>query len=487
MAKGLFIKKNLHDLREEASNKKEGLQRTLTGGNLMMLGIGAIIGAGIFVMTGQAAALYAGPGVVLSFLFAALICVFAAFCYAEFASMIPVAGGAYSYSYITLGEIVAWTIGWAMTLEYLFSSATVAVAWSEYLGSFLGDFGIRLSQRFSEAPFIYDSAIGWMKSGALINVPAMIIMGLIGGLIALGIQTVSRFNNIIVVIKFAVIILFIGCGIAYVNVANWTPFIPSNTGVFGEFGFSGILRGAGVVFYAYIGFDALAMLAQEARNPQKDMSFGMLGSLTVSAVAYILVALVLTGIVGYQLLGGAAPFGVAIDALGPKFLWLRYVAKFGILASLTSVILVMLLGQTRIFYAMAHDGLLPKFFGKVHKKTRTPFYNTIFLTAAGMIVCGLFPVGIIGQLVSIGTLLAFAMVCFGVLILRYRQPSVHRPFKVPFFPWIPLAGTLICVIQMILLPKVIWTMLVLWIFLGYAIYFSFGIRNSVLRKKRKRG
>ena len=485
MTKGLFAKKSIHDMKEDVSGKKGGLERTLTGKTLTALGIGAIIGAGIFVLTGQAAAEYAGPAVVFSFILAAILCVFAAFCYAEFASLIPVAGGPYSYAYATLGEIVAWTIGWGLTLEYLFSAATVSVGWSGYFTSFLSDFGISLPTKIAQAPLSYDIANGWAQTGALINLPAVVIMGFIGGMIAIGIKAAAKFNNVMVVIKLGVIFLFLACGIAYINAENWVPFIPENTGVFGQFGYSGIFRGAGVVFFAYIGFDALSTLAQEAKNPQKDLPVGMVGSLTVSAIVYVLIALVLTGLVGYKELGGSAPFAVAANALGSKFIWLRYVVKLGILAGLTSVILVMLLGQTRIFYTMAHDGLLPKAFGKVHKKFKTPFFNTIVMTIVAMLVCGFFPVGILGQLVSMGTLMAFGIVCFGVLILRYKQPSLHRPFKVPFFPWIPLLGTLACLIQMILLPAVTWVQLVIWTFLGYGIYFSYSIRNSHIRKKKK--
>lgn len=484
MAKGLFAKKTINDMREEASNKKEGLKRTLTGLNLTTLGIGAIVGAGVFVLLGEAASKYSGPGVVLSFIFAALICVFAAFCYAEFASLIPVAGGAYSYAYATLGEIVAWTIGWGLTLEYLFSAATVAVGWSGYFSSFLADFGLSLPEAISKSPLIYDVANGWQRTGAFLNLPAMAVMGFIGGMIAVGIKAAARYNNVIVIIKIGVILLFLACGIGYVNTANWVPFIPENTGIFGEFGLSGVLRGAGVVFFAYIGFDAISTLAQEARDPQKDLPIGMVGSLTISATIYIIIALVLTGIVSYKLLGGPAPFSVAIDALGPNFIWLRYLSKFGILAGLTSVILVMLLGQTRIFYSMAHDGLMPKAFGHVHHKFRTPFFNTIVVTLIGMLISGFFPVGILAQLVSMGTLLAFGIVCFGVLMLRYKQPSLHRPFKVPLFPWIPLAGTLACLIQMLALPGVTWIQFAIWIFVGYGIYFGYGIRHSVIRKKR---
>lgn len=481
MFKKLFAKKSIQDLKSES---KGGLERSLTGLNLIALGIGAIVGAGIFVLIGQASSEYAGPGVVFSFIFAAILCVFAALCYAEFASLIPIAGGPYSYAYATLGEIVAWSIGWSLTLEYLFSSATVSVGWSGYLSSFLADVGINLPMRFSEAPLSYSVASGWAKTGAILNLPAMFIMGAIGGLIAVGIKAAARFNNIMVVVKVGVILLFLGCGIAYVNTANWTPFIPENTGIFGQFGFSGILRGAGVVFFAFIGFDALSTLAQEARNPQKDMPIGMVGSLTISAGIYILLALVITGLVSYKFLGGPAPFSVAIDALGSNFIWLRYVAKFGILAGLTSVVMVMLLGQTRIFYSMAHDGLLPKIFGDIHKKYHTPFWNTLILTGFGMLVCGLLPVGILGQLVSMGTLLAFAIVCIGVLILRYKQPSLHRPFKVPFFPWIPILGALTCLVQMALLPGVTWIQLCIWVGVGFIIYFSYGMRNSHLQKKK---
>ncbi|NGX45127.1 MAG: putative amino acid permease YhdG [Chlamydiae bacterium] len=473
-------------MKEEAASKKSGLQRSLTGFNLTTMGVGAIIGAGLFVLTGQAAAEFAGPAVVLSFVLAALICVFAAFCYAEFASLIPVAGGAYSYSYATLGEFTAWTIGWGLTLEYLFSAATVAVGWSGYFSSLLEDMGLGFPTALASSPLTHSAADGWARTGSIINLPAVIIVGIIGLLIAVGTKAAARFNTVMVIIKFGVIILFLACGIAYVNTSNWVPFIPKNTGVFGEFGFSGILRGAGVVFFSYIGFDALSTLAQEARNPQKDMPVGMLGSLGISALTYVIVALVLTGIVSYKMLGGPAPFTVAIDALGPNFIWLRFVAKFAILAGLTSVILVMLLGQTRIFYTMSHDGLLPKAFGKVHKKYHTPFFSTIFLTIVGMAICGLFPVGILGQLVSMGTLMAFGIVCFGVLVLRYKQPSLHRPFKVPLFPWIPLAGALACFIQMVALPKVTWIQLLVWIFLGYIIYFGYGVRHSHVRKQAKK-
>lgn len=481
--KGLFLKKSIQDLRDEASEKKGGLERSLTGFNIITLGIGVIVGAGVFVLGGQAAAQFAGPSVIFSFILAAIVCAFAALCYAEFASLIPIAGGPYSYAYATLGEFAAWTIGWCLSLEYLFAAATVSVGWSGYLSSLLNDFGLYLPAKIAGPAFAYDAVTGWAKTSSVFNVPAAVIMALMGGLVAVGIKAATRFNNIMVAVKLTIIVLFIACGIAYINTENWVPFIPENTGTFGSFGISGILRGAGVVFFGYIGFDALSTLAQEARNPQKDMPIGMIGSLSVAAVIYILMTLVLTGAISYKFLGGSAPFSDAIDAFGPKFIWLRYLAKFGILVGLTSVVMVTLMAQTRIFFTMSHDGLLPKVFGKVHKKFHTPFITTLVLTLFGIVVCGLFPATTLGLLVTIGTLLAFAIVCFGVVVLRYKQPSLHRPFKVPFFPWIPLMGILVCLLQMVVLPVSIWLQLLIWIAIGYIIYFGYGIRHSLIRKK----
>ncbi len=480
--KRLFLKKSIHDLREEASEKK-GLQRSLSAFNLTTLGIGVLVGAGVFVIGGQAAAQFSGPAVIISFILAAIVSAFAALCYAEFASMIPIAGGPYSYAYATLGEFAAWIIGWCLSLEYLFAAATVSVGWSGYLSSLLNDFGLSLPATINGPVLAYDAATGWSQTGSLFNVPAALIMAAMGLLVAVGIKAANRFNNIMVATKLTVIVLFIVCGFAFINTENWVPFIPENTGTFGSFGWSGILRGAGVVFFGYLGFDALSTLAQESRNPQRDLPIGMIGSLGIAAIIYILMTLVLTGAVGYKLLGGPAPFSDAIDAFGSNFIWLRYVAKFGILVGLTSVVMVTLMAQTRIFYTVSQDGLLPKVFGKVHKKFHTPFFTTIFLTVVGIIVCGIFPASTLGLLVVIGTLLAFAIVCFGVLVLRYKQPSLHRPFKVPFFPWIPLIGMLVCILQMIVLPAAIWLQLMIWIALGLLIYFGYGIRHSVIRKK----
>ncbi|MBS0621141.1 MAG: amino acid permease [Verrucomicrobia bacterium] len=483
MAKGLFAKKTIKSLVDEAAEGKGGLKRHLSALNLTALGIGAIIGAGIFVLTGQAAAEYAGPGILISFIIAAITCIFAALCYAEFASLIPISGSAYSYAYVTMGEFIAWIIGCGLTMEFLFSAATVSVGWSSYFVSLLADIGIHIPACVASAPLSYDVATGWHQTGAAINLPAVFIVAVMGYLVAVGIKAAASFNNIMVVIKMTVIILFIGCGIAYIKADNLTPFIPENTGIYGQFGWSGIFRGASVVFFAFIGFDALSTLAQEARNPQKDLPIGMLGSLGISTIVYIFVGIVLLGLVSYTMLNVPDPIAVAVNALGPKFIWLRFVIKLAILAGLTSVVLVMILGQTRILYTISQDGLLPKAFAKVHEKFHTPFFSTCVVAAAAMVLAGIFPVGILGQLTSIGTLLAFAIVCFGILVLRYTQPALHRPFKTPFVPWIPLAGTAACIFQMVALPAVTWLQLIIWMALGCLLYFSYSVKHSKVRHK----
>lgn len=475
----IFRKKTLTHLINEAENTS-GLKRELTARNLVALGIGAIIGTGIFVLTGTAAANYAGPAIVLSFILSAVGCVFAGLCYAEFSSMIPIAGSAYTYSYATLGEFFAWIIGWDLILEYLFASSTVAVGWSGYLVSFLKDFGIIIPPEFCSAPINHIPGEGWILTGSIINFPAIILVVLVSTLLYVGIKESSRINNIIVFIKVAVILLFIGFGISYINTDNWTPFIPENTGSFGSFGISGIFTGAAVIFFAYIGFDAISTAAQETKNPQKDMPIGILGSLVVCTVLYIAVAAILTGIVNYKELNDPAPIALAIDKAGKSLFWLRPLVKIGALAGLTSVVLVMIMGQTRIFYTMANDGLLPQSFSKIHHKYHTPHVTTIVTGLLAALISGILPIGILGELVSIGTLLAFVIVCVSVIVLRKTNPNAHRPFKVPFVPLFPIIGIVVCMAQMISLPVDTWLRLVIWMAIGFVIYFLYSRKHSKL-------
>ncbi len=486
----LFRRKPVLQLQADAA--AGNLRRALGPANLTALGIGAIIGAGIFVLTGQAAAKYAGPAIVYSFLLAGLACAFAGLCYAEFAAMIPAAGSAYTYSYATLGEFFAWIIGWDLILEYLFAASTVAVGWSGYVVSLFRDWGIEIPAQYASAPYNHvaptDAGFniwrifteGWTSTGAVLNVPAMLIVALATILLIIGIKESARFNNVIVAIKLAVILAFIGFGVFYVNADNWAPFVPPAEGE-GRFGWDGVVRGAGVIFFAYIGFDAVSTAAQEVKNPQRDMPIGILGSLALCTVLYVAVALVLTGIVDFRQLDVPDPIAVGIDAAGPGLAWLRPVVKIGAVAGLSSVILVMLMGQPRIFYAMANDGLLPKAFAAVHPRFRTPWLASLLTGALAMVVAGLFPIGLLGELVSIGTLLAFAIVCAGVLVLRYTDPAIPRPFRVPFVPFVPIAGVLSCGYLMLGLPIDTWARLFVWMALGFVIYFVYGRRHSKLR------
>lgn len=459
-----------------------GLKRTLSANNLISLGIGAIIGAGIFTLTGTAAAQHAGPAVVLSFILAGVACAFAGLCYSEFASMIPIAGSAYTYAYATMGEFIAWIIGWDLILEYLFGASTVAVSWSGYVVSFLRDFGISIPASIAQAPYNYDSTTGvFTATGAVINFPAIFIVAIITTLLVIGISESAKFNNVIVVIKVLVILLFIGFGVFYINKDNLIPFIPESQGP-GAFGFDGIVRGAGIIFFAYIGFDAVSTAAQEAKNPQKDMPRGILGSLIICTIIYILVGLVMTGMVPYEQLNVPDPVAVAVNAGGESLFWLRFPIKIGAIAGLSSVILVMLMGQPRIFYSMSRDGLLPKFFGKIHPKYQTPYITTIITGTVAMVISGFAPINLLGELVSIGTLLAFVIVCAGILVLRYTDPNINRPFKTPLFPYVPILGILVCLYLMAGLPWHTWERLIIWMVIGIIIYFIYGKRHSLVRK-----
>ncbi len=505
MRKKIFTTKPIDQIMQE-SEGKSGLRRTLSATNLTTLGIGAIIGAGIFVITGQAAAQYAGPAILISFIISGIACAFAGLCYAEFASMIPIAGSAYTYAYATMGEFFAWLIGWDLILEYLFAASTVSVGWSGYVVSFLNDFGVHIPAYLTAATgstLINVPGAGWVQETtqlikelavkgidaaslpqevAWFNLPAMFIIAVLTTLLVIGIKESANFNNVMVIVKVSVIVLFIIIGFFFVKTANWKPFIPPNTGEFGHFGWSGIFRAAGVIFFAYIGFDAVSTAAQEAKNPRRDMPIGIMGSLGVSTILYILVAIVLTGIVSYTFLNVADPMAVGVNALGDGMFWLRPIIKIAAIAGLSSVILVMMLGQPRIFYSMSNDGLLPPIFSKVHPKFRTPYVSTILTGSVAMIFAGILPISVLSELVSIGTLLAFTIVCIGIIVLRKTRPELPRPFRTPWVPLIPILGAVVCLAQMVSLPFDTWLRLMIWMGLGFLIYFLYSVKHSKFHK-----
>src|SRR5215510_2626599 len=459
---GIWSKKSLDTLHAESDQSP--LRRSLGKLNLTALGIGSIIGTGIFVLTGTAASQNAGPALVLSMIISAIGCAFAGLCYAEFAAMVPVAGSAYTYAYATVGQIFAWIIGWDLILEYALSVSTVAVGWSGYFVSLSRDLGIEIPAALSSPT-------------AGVNLPALIIVLVVAGLLLIGVKESADTNAWLVAIKSVVLIVFVVAGWSYINRANLTPLVPPNAGRFGEFGWSGVLRGAGVMFFAFIGFDAVSTAAQEAKNPTRDMPIGILGSLTICTILYILVAVVLLGIVPYSELMVADPLAVGIDATGLR--WLSPIIKIAALFGLFSTMLVNLLAQTRIFYSMSRDGLLPGVFSRLHQQFRTPHVSTMLTGGIIALAAGLTPIGVLSQLVSIGTLLAFVLVCIGVVVLRRTAPDVPRPFRTPAVPAVPILGALICLAQMVGLPLATWERLVIWLAIGLVVYAVFGRRHAL--------
>jgi APA family basic amino acid/polyamine antiporter len=476
-----YLAKKPVQLIQQESETSE-LKRTLSAANLVSLGIGCIIGAGIFVMTGQAAAQYAGPAIIISFVLAGLCCAFAGLCYAELASMLPVSGSAYSYSYASLGEIVAWVMGWLLLLEYGVAASTVAVGWSGYVVSFLGNFGIAIPEMLTTPTLQMDHDTHTLINTGGINLPALFGILSMTALLVVGVKESATVNNVIVCVKLAVVVLFVVIGAFYVNPDNWVPFIPENTGDTGRYGWSGILRGAGIVFFAYVGFEAVSTAAQEAKNPKRDVPIGILGSLFVCTLLYMAVALVLTGIVRYDTLNVADPIAKAVDAI--QIPWLSFLVKIGAIAGLTSVMMVLLYGQTRIFYTMSRDGLMPPIFSRVHPKFQTPWINTLLVGSIIGVVAATTPIDILGDLVSLGTLTAFALICFTVLYLRKAEPNLPRPFKVPFSPYFPVLGILFCgyLIFGLLSNPITVQFYVYYLVVGLVIYFAYSHKHSKLQK-----
>jgi len=483
MLKQLLATKPFEHIDTEQRESK--LKRVLGPWQLTLLGVGCTIGTGIFVLTGLEAARHAGPAIVLSFIIAGIGSFFAGLCYAEFSSMVPIAGSAYSYAYATLGEFAAWFIGWDLLLEYMFAAGTVAVGWARYFMKVLDHFDINfLPAALTSAPLANPEGLHIVATGAVLNLPAMAIAAIAATICYIGIRQSSVVNAIVVLLKVGVILAVIGFGAAHISTANWTPFIPPNTGEWGHYGWSGVLRASAVIFFAYIGFDAVSTAAQEARNPSRDMPFGLLMGLGICTLLYVLMAATLTGLMPYKLLNDAAPVAVALEAhAGLK--WLSVWVIFGALAGLTSVILVLILGQARILLAMARDGLLPKPLGRVHEKFRTPHVATAVVGTVAAVMAGLFPIDILVQLVSIGTLLAFVMVCASVLILRYRRPDLPRPFRVPAVWFCVLGGILFCGGMALTLASLAWFGLVVWALIGAGVYFGFSRHHSRLKQGLK--
>jgi len=479
----IFQRKPLQALlRESEESGEHTLKKTLGPYKLIALGLGAVIGAGIFSITGMAAGLYAGPAITISFVIAATGCAFAGLCYAEFASMLPIAGSAYTYSYATLGEFIAWVIGWDLVLEYAVGALTVSISFSVYLVKFMAGIGIHLPHAFTACPM----------DGGVVNIPAALVVILLSLLLISGTEGSSKVNSVIVAMKVAVVLIFIGVGWKFINSGNYVPYIPENTGTWGSFGFSGIIRGAAIVFFAFIGFDAVSTAAQETKNPKRDMPIGILGALIICTILYVLFSHVLTGVANYtqfQHSSGIAPVAIAIDNMGtalsdgtiqPAYPWLNKAIILAILAGYSSVVLVLLLGQSRIFYTMSRDGLLPKNFSHVHTKFRTPYKsNLLFLVVVGILAMFV-PARIAGELTSIGTLFAFIIVCIGILVMRKKMPDAPRAFRTPWVPVVPILGVGICLFMMVFLPFDTWIRLIVWMLIGHDIYTFYGSKHSKL-------
>jgi APA family basic amino acid/polyamine antiporter len=507
----LWIKKSIIEIQKDNIEDNGGLRRTLGPISLVALGIGAIIGAGLFSLTGAAAANNAGPAVTISFVIAALACAFAGLCYAEFASMIPVAGSAYTYSYATMGEFIAWIIGWDLVLEYAVAAAMVSISWSRYLVKLLSMFDIHLPATYTLSPFDTAKLADGTIVHGMINIPAVIIVVLMSLLLVKGTKESAFVNGLIVSLKIIVVLTFILLGWKYIDNKNYTPYIPINTGIevtsfksffqflgsdeFGHYGVSGIVRAAGVIFFAYIGFDAVSTAAQEAKNPKRDMPIGILVSLVICTVLYLLFAHVMTGVANYTSFQGAdgiAPVAVAIDHMGtlgangiitPAYPWLNKIIILAILAGYSSVIMVMLMGQSRVFYSMSKDGLLPKVFSDVHPKFGTLAKSNILFMVFVSLFAAFVPAHVVGEMTSIGTLLAFVLVCAGIIILRKTQPDLPRAFRTPLVPLVPILGIISCIGMMLFLPGDTWLRLIIWLAIGFIIYFIYGIKNSKLNKK----
>ncbi|MDI9860449.1 amino acid permease [Flectobacillus roseus] len=476
-----YIKPIEQLIQESEESGEKTLKRSLNAFQLIMLGLGVIIGAGLFSLTGLAAANNAGPAVTLSFVVAAIGCAFAGLCYAEFAAMIPVAGSAYTYSYATLGELVAWIIGWDLVLEFSVGAATVAISWSNYLVKFLAYYQLYIPPQLVHSPFEKVTLADGQQIHGLFNLPAALVVVFMSFILMRGTKGSAIWNAIVVSLKVAVVLVFIALGWNYVQPQNYQPYIPANTGIFGEYGWSGILRGAGVVFFVFLGFDIISTAAQETKNPQRNMPIGIIGSLLVCTVLFVLFAHVMTGLSHYTTFkNNAAPVAVAIQQT--PYAWLSQLVILAILVGYTSVILVDLMGQSRVFFSMSKDGLLPKIFSEVHPKFRTPWKSNILFCVFVSLFAALVPIDVVGEMTSIGTLLAFVVVCGGILVLRKTNPDTPRSFKTPWVPFVPIMGILTCVGMMAFLPLDTWIRLIVWMAIGMVIYYTYGRKNSVIRK-----